>query len=99
MMLYLNSVYYMKFVNILRTYMSLIQDFGIHLTKCTIRLCRSYLLLIGEGNFYFLMLEIRLGIPLKYPEQPFLRAKQLFCLRNLLCNRKPEDSGNYFIFT
>lgn len=32
------------------------------------------------------------GIHLRYPEQPLLRAKQLFCLRNLLCNRKKEDS-------
>lgn len=32
------------------------------------------------------------GIHLRYPEQPLLRAKQLFCLHNLLCNRKKEDS-------
>lgn len=43
------------------------------------------------------MLEVRFGVQLKYPEQPLLHAKPLFCLRNLLHNRKPEDSGNYFI--
>ncbi|KAB5552816.1 hypothetical protein DKX38_010127 [Salix brachista] len=32
------------------------------------------------------------GIHLRYPAQSLLRAKQLFCLRNLLCNRKKEDS-------
>ncbi|KAF9680685.1 hypothetical protein SADUNF_Sadunf06G0147300 [Salix dunnii] len=32
------------------------------------------------------------GIHLRYPTQSLLRAKQLFCLRNLLCNRKKEDS-------
>lgn len=37
-------------------------------------------------------LRTTFGIHLRYPEQPLLRAKQLFCLRNLLCNRKKEDS-------
>ncbi|XP_021275639.1 dicer-like protein 4 isoform X1 [Herrania umbratica] len=41
-------------------------------------------------------------IHLKHPEQPLLRAKPLFKLRNLLHNRKPEDSESneldeYFI--
>lgn len=43
------------------------------------------------------MLEVRFGILLKCPKQPLLHAKPLFCLRNLLHNRKPEDSGNYVI--
>ncbi|XP_062078299.1 dicer-like protein 4 isoform X2 [Humulus lupulus] len=34
----------------------------------------------------------RFGITLKYPEQPFLRAKPLFSLHNLLHNRKNDDS-------
>ncbi|KAH0970234.1 hypothetical protein GBA52_022390 [Prunus armeniaca] len=41
-------------------------------------------------------------IHLKYPEQQLLHAKPLFCLHNLLHNRKQEDSGpqqldEYFI--
>uniref|UniRef100_A0A7N2L0R6 Dicer-like protein 4 n=2 Tax=Quercus lobata TaxID=97700 RepID=A0A7N2L0R6_QUELO len=34
----------------------------------------------------------RFRVQLKYPEQPLLQAKPLFGLRNLLHNRKPEDS-------
>ncbi|KAJ6406905.1 hypothetical protein OIU84_010423 [Salix udensis] len=37
-------------------------------------------------------LRTTFGIHLRYPAQSLLRAKQLFCLRNLLCNRKKEDS-------
>ncbi|XP_057995567.1 dicer-like protein 4 isoform X2 [Hevea brasiliensis] len=42
------------------------------------------------------------GIQLKYPEQPLLQAKPLFCLHNLLHNRRQEDSetqelDEYFI--
>ena len=44
------------------------------------------------------MLEVRFRVQLKYPEQPLLQAKPLFSLRNLLHNRKREDSGNYFIW-
>jgi len=44
----------------------------------------------------FIMLrftEIRLHIELSHPEQPLLKAKQLFCLRNLLHNRQLESTG------
>ncbi|XP_042491944.1 endoribonuclease Dicer homolog 4 [Macadamia integrifolia] len=34
----------------------------------------------------------RLGIHLLYPEQPFLKAKQLFLLHNLLHNRKQDNT-------
>lgn len=42
------------------------------------------------------------GIQLKYPKQPLLHAKPLFCLHNLLHNRRQEDSetqelDEYFI--
>lgn len=36
----------------------------------------------------------RLQIKLSYPEQPFLKAKQLFVLRNLLHNRVQENTGD-----
>ncbi|KAG6676656.1 hypothetical protein I3842_15G163400 [Carya illinoinensis] len=49
----------------------------------------------SETSSYAERLCEKFGIELKYPEQPFLNAKPLFCLRNLLCNRKPEDSESH----
>lgn len=43
----------------------------------------------------------RFKIKLSYPEQPFLKAKQLFVLRNLLYDRVKKNSGDskfHFIF-
>ncbi|KAM0933868.1 hypothetical protein DsansV1_C34g0226131 [Dioscorea sansibarensis] len=36
--------------------------------------------------------EGRFGVQLQYPDQPFLKAKQLFTLRNLLCNRLQQST-------
>ncbi|KAK4604657.1 hypothetical protein RGQ29_012930 [Quercus rubra] len=46
----------------------------------------------SETSSYAEHLYKKFGVQLKYPEQPLLHAKPLFCLRNLLHNRKPEDS-------
>ncbi|XP_023928784.1 dicer-like protein 4 isoform X2 [Quercus suber] len=46
----------------------------------------------SETSSYAEHLYEKFGVQLKYPEQPLLQAKPLFCLRNLLHNRKPEDS-------
>lgn len=46
-----------------------------------------------------LVIKLRFGIQLKHPDQPFLKAKQLFALRNLLHNRLQESTGNItFLF-
>ncbi|KAM6579905.1 hypothetical protein CsatA_003679 [Cannabis sativa] len=45
-----------------------------------------------DTETYMEHLVERFGITLKYPEQPFLLAKPLSCLHNLLCNRKNNDS-------
>lgn len=41
-----------------------------------------------------MMVNSRFGIKLLHLEQPFLKAKQLFSLRNLLHNRLQESTGN-----
>ncbi|KAM3714268.1 hypothetical protein ACJW31_01G319400 [Castanea mollissima] len=46
----------------------------------------------SETSSYAEHLYEKFGILLKCPKQPLLHAKPLFCLRNLLHNRKPEDS-------
>ncbi|XP_050272142.1 dicer-like protein 4 isoform X2 [Quercus robur] len=46
----------------------------------------------SETSSYAEHLYEKFGVQLKYPEQPLLHAKPLFCLHNLLHNRKPEDS-------
>lgn len=51
--------------------------------------------LVFSSRVLMLVLSIRLDIHLKHPEQHLLRGKQLFKLRNLLHNRKPEDSGRF----
>ncbi|KAJ7979648.1 Dicer-like protein [Quillaja saponaria] len=45
-----------------------------------------------SGTSSYVDLIKRFDIHLKYPEQPLLHAKPLFSLRNLLHNRKQEDS-------
>ncbi|XP_062159041.1 dicer-like protein 4 [Alnus glutinosa] len=48
----------------------------------------------SETSSYLEHLE-QFGIQLKYPGQPLLHAKPLFCLHNLLRNRKSEDSESH----
>ncbi|RCV34474.1 hypothetical protein SETIT_7G162200v2 [Setaria italica] len=45
-----------------------------------------------NGATYAAHFEERFDIELSHPEQPFLRAKQLFNLRNLLHNRQQEST-------